>query len=63
MCLGKAYLEGNGESELLLESVALLEVRGKKLRLSSLFGEEKEIEASLREIDFQTSRIILQRAG
>jgi predicted RNA-binding protein len=63
MCLGKAYLEGNGESELLLESVALLEVRGKKLRLSSLFGEEKEIEASLREIDFQTSRIIHERAG
>lgn len=63
MCLGKAYLEGNGERELLLESVALLEVRGEKLRLSSLFGEEKEIEASLREIDFQTSRIILERAG
>ena len=63
MCLGKAYLEGNGERELLLESVALLEVRGKKLRLSSLFGEEKEIEASLREVDFQTSRIILERVG
>jgi len=63
MCLGKAYLEGNGERELVLESVALLEVKGKKLRLSSLFGEEKEIEASLREVDFQTSRIILERAG
>ncbi|MBM4444548.1 MAG: CooT family nickel-binding protein [Chloroflexi bacterium] len=63
MCLGKAYLEGEGKRELVLESVALVEVRGKKLRLSSLFGEEKEIEASLREIDFQSSRIILERAG
>jgi predicted RNA-binding protein len=43
--------------------VALVEVRGKKLRLSSLFGEEKEIEASLKEIDFQSSRIILEGAG
>jgi predicted RNA-binding protein len=63
MCLGKAYLEKNGERELILESVALVEIKGKKLRLSSLFGEEKEIEASLREIDFQTSRIILETAG
>lgn len=63
MCLGKAYLERNGERELILESVALVEIQGKKLRLSSLFGEEKEIEASLREIDFQNSRVILERAA
>lgn len=63
MCLGKAYLEKNGERELILESVALVEVKGKKLRLSSLFGEEKEIEASLRAIDFESSRIILEKAG
>ncbi len=63
MCLGKAYLEKNGERELILESVALVEIKGKKLRLSSLFGEEKEIEASLREIDFQSSRVIMERAG
>jgi len=63
MCLGKAYLEKNGERELILESVALVEIKGKKLRLSSLFGEAKEIEASLKEIDFQSSRIVLERAG
>lgn len=63
MCLGKAYLEKNGERELILESVALVEVEGKKLRLSSLFGEEKEIEARLRTIDFESSRIILEKAG
>lgn len=63
MCLGKAYLEKNGERELILESVALVEIQGKKLRLSSLFGEEKEVEARIREVDFENSKVILEKAG
>lgn len=62
MCLGKAYVVGNGQEELILESVALVQIQGTKLRLSTLFGEEKEIAANLREIDFENSRIILERA-
>lgn len=62
MCLAKAFLEKDGERELILESVALMEIEGKRLRLSSLFGEEKEIEASVRQVDFENSRIILQKA-
>lgn len=63
MCLAKAYLEKNGERELILESVALVETKGKKLRLSSLFGEEKEIEARIREVDFENSKVIFEKAG
>ena len=63
MCLGKAYVVGNGQEELILESVALLQIQGKKLLLSTLFGEEQEITANLREIDFENSRIILERAA
>jgi predicted RNA-binding protein len=62
MCLAKAFLEKDGERELILESVALMEIEGNRLRLSSLFGEEKEIEASIRQVDFENSRIILQKA-
>jgi predicted RNA-binding protein len=62
MCLGKAYVAGNGQEELILESVALVQIQGTKLRLSTLFGEEKEIAANVREIDFENSRIILERA-
>jgi len=60
MCLGKAYLDVNGKHELVLDSVALLEVSNAKLKLSTIFGETKELEASLKEIDFEKSRIIMQ---
>jgi len=60
MCLGKAYLDINGKHELVLDSVALLEVSNAKLKLSTIFGETKELEASLKEIDFEKSRIIMQ---
>jgi len=61
MCLAKAYLEKNSdERELVLESVSLVQIRGDILHLSTIFGEEKEISAVLREIDFENSRIILE---
>ena len=61
MCLAKAYLKGKGERELLLEAVAFIEIEDRQLRLSTIFGEKKEIEADIREIDFQNSSIILER--
>ena len=59
MCLAKAYVSGNGENELLMEEIASVKAEGGKVLVTSLFGEEKEIEASIREIDFRTSRITL----
>jgi len=61
MCLAKAYLKEKGEKELLLEEVALIEIEDKRLLLSTLFGEKREIEADLKEIDFQNSSVILER--
>ena len=63
MCLGKVYLNKKGERELLLESVAFIEIDEKRLLLSTIFGEQKEIEAGIKEIDFQNSNIILERSG
>jgi predicted RNA-binding protein len=60
MCLGKAYLEANGKHELVLESVALVEISDTKLKLSTIFGDTKEFEANLKEIDFEKSRIIME---
>jgi len=63
MCLAKAYLEATqGDRELVLESVSLVESKGDKLLLSTIFGEEKELSAVIREIDFENSRIILEAA-
>ncbi len=57
MCLAKAYLDG--EEKPFLEEVAELQAEGNKLRLRTLLGEEREIVACLREIDFQSSKIWL----
>jgi predicted RNA-binding protein len=61
MCLGKAYLEADNKRELVLDSIALIEIADTKLRLSTIFGDTKEIEASIKSIDFEGSRIILTR--
>ena len=60
MCLSKAYIDRNGERGLLMEEVASVEVRDDKLLLKSLLGEQKEVEANIREIDFLTHNIVLE---
>ncbi|MCL0064977.1 CooT family nickel-binding protein [Dehalococcoidia bacterium] len=63
MCLARAYLSANGGSELLLEEVASLKIEGEMLHLRTLFGEQREIAAALREVDFQSSTITLEMAA
>ena len=63
MCLSKAYIENNGEKKLLAEEVASVEVKGNQILLKTLFGEKKEIEASIREINFVSNSIILENSG
>ena len=60
MCLAKAYVGVNNEKELLMEEIASLKAKDGKLLVTTLFGEQKEIEASIREIDFMASNIILE---
>ena len=59
MCLSKAYVDKNDNRELLVEEVACVEVEGDKLLLRTLFGEQKEIWANIREIDFLSHSIVL----
>ena len=60
MCLSRAYVARNGERGLLMEDVASVEIRDDKLLLKTLFGEEKEIEANIKKIDFVARSIILE---
>jgi predicted RNA-binding protein len=60
MCLAKAYVGSNGERKLLMEEIASLKARDGKLLVTTLFGEQREIEASIKEIDFMASNIILE---
>jgi predicted RNA-binding protein len=61
MCLSKAYLTGDGGTELVLEEVSSLKIEGEKLLLGTLLGEQKEIVARIREIDFLKHRITLEK--
>lgn len=63
MCLSKLYVDRNGERELLMEEVASVEVGDGKLIFSTLFGEQKELVANLRQIDFMTHSIVLENLG
>lgn len=61
MCLAKAYVGSGGEKELLMEEVASLKAEDGRLLVTTLFGEQREIEASIKEIDFMASSIILEK--
>jgi len=60
MCLSKAYVERNGNRELLLEEIASVKIENNKLLFKTLFGEQKEVKASIRQIDFMTHSIFLE---
>ena len=60
MCLSKAYVERNGERELLVAEVTSVDIDGDRLLFKTLFGEQKEITANIREIDFMTHNILLE---
>ncbi len=60
MCLSKAYVARNGERGLLMEDVASVKVGDNRLVMKSLFGEQKEIAATISEIDFLAHTIVLE---
>jgi predicted RNA-binding protein len=62
MCLSKAYVGRDGKMELLFEEVASLEIEKGKILLKTLFGEQKEVLANIKEIDFLDGKIFLEKA-
>jgi len=63
MCLSKVYVEREGKRELLMEEIASVEIGGNKLIFKTLFGEQKELEANIREIDFLSHSLVLEKLG
>lgn len=60
MCLAKACVRENSEEELVMEGITLIKIENERLILNSIFGEQKEIRANIREIDFLTHSIFLE---
>ena len=60
MCLSKAYVVTDGRRELVMEEIASVEIGDGRLLLKTLFGEQREIRANIRQIDFLTHTIVLE---
>jgi len=60
MCLSKVYINRNDKRELLMEEIASVQIGDGKLVFKTLFGEQKEIEANIREIDFLSHSLVLE---
>ena len=60
MCLAKAYT--NREMiEPILENISHMDLYGKSIRMETMFGEEKVIQGKVLEVDFENSKVIIER--
>jgi len=60
MCLATAYLN-EGSEEPILRDIAYMRFNGDHVKMKTLFGEEQVILGRVLEIDFSTSKIILDQ--
>ena len=59
MCLATAY-KSSQISEPVLQEITHVRIKGNKVELESLFGDNKVIEGKIAEIDFITAKIIIE---
>jgi predicted RNA-binding protein len=59
MCEANAYILKNGQEELLLSEVDIIEPDGEELRLVSIFGEQKVIKGAIHSLNLVNHKIIL----
>jgi len=60
MCMATAYMKRGSRKEVLLQEVAYIHPKGDSMVLKPLFGEQKRVKASIREIDFLNSTILFE---
>ena len=60
MCEAAAYLVKDGEEELVLESVDILESHEDGLKMVSIFGEEMQIRAKVKGLSLVDHKILLE---
>ena len=61
MCQSNVYLSSDGQEELILEDVWFIRPQGNGVLLESIFGEEVFVEATIKEIDLLSHRVILEK--
>lgn len=59
MCLANAYPKEE-MTEPILEDIAHMQLDGDRIRMETMFGEEKVILGKVLEVDFESSKIIVE---
>lgn len=60
MCEASAFIIKDGEEELLLESVDVLENEGDEINMVNIFGDQKRVKARIKSLSLVDHRIILE---
>ena len=60
MCEANVFLVKNGAEEEIMKDVLALENRGDHLYLADLLGNEKEVRATIKHIDFGNHKVVLE---
>ncbi len=60
MCEANVYLEKEGKSTELMKNVITITPKGEKLHLVDLFGEQKVVQAEIKEIKLLEHKVILE---
>lgn len=60
MCEATAYILKNGQEEILLEAVDIIEPEGDGLRLVSIFGEQKVVKAGFFRLNLVNHKVVLK---
>jgi predicted RNA-binding protein len=59
MCEAAAYLLKNGQEELVLQDVDVIEPDGDQLRLVNIFGEQKILKATILSLNLVNHKVLL----
>jgi len=60
MCEANAYILRDGQEEMVMEGVDILESQEGQIRMTNIFGEEKRIEAKIKGFSLVDHKIILE---
>jgi predicted RNA-binding protein len=60
MCEASAFIIRDGQEELVLESVDVLEEENGNIRMVSIFGEQKVLSAKIKKLSLVDHKIILE---
>jgi len=59
MCDTSVYLTKGNSEELLISSIELVSIEGREITIRNIFGEQKKVSGSIREINLMENKIVI----